>query len=150
MPFGHVDLKFSCPAKTFTCPANICTSPVKLMYTAGKISTCPDWKITCPVGHITTTDYLPWDKIYMPWACGHALMSSPDEIWTWPFLVKIWYLFLGISVNVKIWIPCNSSTCLFFDKMLWKHKGKCRIQVELAAHKTPYILYSPINFRLQL
>ena len=47
------------------------------MYTAGKISTCPDWKITCPVGHVTTKVYVPWDKIYMPRAHGHALMSSP-------------------------------------------------------------------------
>ena len=69
--------KFTCPAKIFTCPANICTSPVKLTYTAGKISTCPYWKITCPVGHVSTKVYVPWDKIYMPRACGHTLMSSP-------------------------------------------------------------------------
>ena len=76
-PSGTWFWKFTCPAKIFTCPANICTSPVKLMYTAGKISTCPDWKITCPLGHVTTKVYVPWDKIYMPRACGHALMSSP-------------------------------------------------------------------------
>ena len=35
---------------------------------------CPDWKITCPVGHVTTKVYVPWDKIYMPRARGHALM----------------------------------------------------------------------------
>ena len=48
------------------------------MYTAEKISTCPDWKIMCPVGHVTTKVYVPWDKIYMPWAHGQAVMSSPD------------------------------------------------------------------------
>ena len=53
-------------------------SPVKLMYTAGKISMCPVWKITCPVGHVATKVNVPWDKIYMSRACGHALMSSPD------------------------------------------------------------------------
>ena len=42
-----------------------------------KYSTCPDWKITCSVGHVITKFYVPWDKIYMPRACGHALMSSP-------------------------------------------------------------------------
>ena len=54
------------------------------MYTAGKISTRPDWKITCPVGHVTTKVCVPWDKIYMPRAHGHALMSSPDmpsKVW---------------------------------------------------------------------
>ena len=61
------------------CPANICTSPVRLMYTAGKISTCPDWKITCPVRQEATKFYVPWDKIYMPRACRHALMSSPVQ-----------------------------------------------------------------------
>ena len=50
------------------------------MHTAGKISTCPDWKITCPVGHVTTKFYVPWDKIYMPRACGHPLMSSPAVV----------------------------------------------------------------------
>ena len=72
--------KFTCPAKIFTCPANICTRPVKLLYTAGKISTCPDWKITCPVGYVTTKVFVPWDKIYMSRACGHALMWSPDPL----------------------------------------------------------------------
>ena len=76
-PSGMWFWKFTCPAKIFTCRANICTSPVKLMYTAGKISACPDWKITCPVGHVTTKVYVPWEKIYMPRACRHALMSSP-------------------------------------------------------------------------
>ena len=47
------------------------------MYTAGKVNTCPDLKITCPAGHVTTNVYVPWDKIYMPRAWGHALMSSP-------------------------------------------------------------------------
>ena len=28
-------------------------------------------------GHVTTKVYVPWDKIYMPRACGHTLMSSP-------------------------------------------------------------------------
>ena len=77
-PSGTWIWKCTCPAKIFTCPANICTSPVKLMYTSGKISTCPDWKITCPVGHVTRTVYAPWNKIYMPLACGHALLSSPE------------------------------------------------------------------------
>ena len=77
MPVRHVVLRIMCPAKIFTCSANICTSPIKLTYTAGKISTCPYWKITCPVGHITTEVSVPWDKIYMPRALGHALMSSP-------------------------------------------------------------------------
>ena len=71
MPIGHMVLKIDVPRKIFTCPANICTSPVKLMDTA-------DLKITCPVGHVTTKVYVPWDKIYMPRACGHALMSSPE------------------------------------------------------------------------
>ena len=69
--------KFTRPANIFTCPANICTSPVKLMYTAGKISTCPYWKITCPFGHVTAKVQVPWDKIYVPRACGHALTLSP-------------------------------------------------------------------------
>ena len=76
-PWGTWFWKFTCPAKIFTCLANICTGPVKLMYTAGKVSTCAYWKITCPVGHVTTNVYVPWDKIYMPRACGHTLMSSP-------------------------------------------------------------------------
>ena len=76
-PSGMWFWKFTCHAKIFKCPANIYTSPVKLMYTAGKISTCPDWKITCPVGHATTKVCVPWDKIYMPRACGHAFMSRP-------------------------------------------------------------------------
>ena len=78
-PSGTWIWKSACPAKIFTCPANICTSSVKVMNTAGKISTCPDWKTTCPDGHITTTVYVPWDKICMPQACGHTLMSSPAE-----------------------------------------------------------------------
>ena len=49
------------------------------MHTAGKISTCPDWKITCPLGHVTWKAYVPWDKIYIPRACEHALMSSTDK-----------------------------------------------------------------------
>ena len=56
----------------FMCPAK---------HTAGKISKCPDWKFTCPVGHVTTKVYVPWDKIYMPRARGHALMSSPEQCW---------------------------------------------------------------------
>ena len=69
----------TCPANIFTCPGGIATSPVNLMYTAWRISMCPGRKITCPVGHITTKVYVQWDKIYMPRACGHALMSSPDN-----------------------------------------------------------------------
>ena len=76
-PSGMWFWKFTCAAKIFTCPANICTSHVKIMYTAWKIITCPDWKITCPVGHMTTNICVPWDKIYMPRACGHDLMLSP-------------------------------------------------------------------------
>ena len=49
------------------------------MCTAEKISTRPDWKITCPVGHLTTNAYVPWNKIYMRRACGHALISSPAQ-----------------------------------------------------------------------
>ena len=79
-PSGMLFWKFTCPAKIFTCPANICTSPVKLIYTIVKISTCPHWKITCPVGHVTTKVYVPWDKIYMPPACRHTLMSSPGYV----------------------------------------------------------------------
>ena len=78
-PSGTWIWKSACPAKIFTCPANICTSSIKVMNTAGKISTCPDWKTTCPVGHITTTVYVPWDKINMPQACGHTLMSNAAE-----------------------------------------------------------------------
>ena len=47
------------------------------MYTAGKIKTWPDWKFTCPVGHVSIKVYEPWNKIYMPQACGHTLMLSP-------------------------------------------------------------------------
>ena len=72
------------------CPANICASPVRLVHTAGKISTCPDWKFTCPVGHVATKVYVPWDKIYMPRARGHTLMSSPgkDSVITTPIVYK--------------------------------------------------------------
>ena len=80
-PSGTWFQKIMCPAKIFMCPANICTSPAKLMYTAEKISTRPDWKITCPVGHVTTKVYVPWDKIYMPRACGHALLTNPVHQW---------------------------------------------------------------------
>ena len=47
------------------------------MYTAGKVSTCPDWRVICPVGHVTTEVYVPWDRMYVPRAYGHALMLSP-------------------------------------------------------------------------
>ena len=62
------------------CLANICTSPAKLMYTARKVSVCPDWKITCPVRHLTTKVYVPWNKMYLPRACGNALMLSPAHM----------------------------------------------------------------------
>ena len=63
------------------CSANIFQNPCKadVRYTAGKISMCPAWKITCPVGHIATKVNVLWDKIYMPRACGHALMLSPES-----------------------------------------------------------------------
>ena len=47
------------------------------MYTAGKISTCYDVqteKLLATSG-IKSQKFM--DKIYMPRACGHALMSSP-------------------------------------------------------------------------
>ena len=47
---------------------------------------CPAWKITCPVGHVSTQFNMPWDKIYMPRACGHALMSSPGS---WSTLAQV-------------------------------------------------------------
>ena len=72
-------LKCTQPAKVFTCPSNIWTSHVKVIYTAGKISMCPSRKITCLVAHATTKFYVPWDKIYMPWACRYTLISSPDQ-----------------------------------------------------------------------
>ena len=80
MPIGHVVLKIYVPCKNFDVPSQyICTSPVKLVYTTEKISACPDWKITCPVRHVTTKVYVSLDKIYMPWARGHALMSTPVQ-----------------------------------------------------------------------
>ena len=96
-PSGTCFLKFTCPAKIFTCPEKICTNPVKPMYTAGKVNTCPDLKITCPAGHVTTNVNVPWDKIYMPRACRHALMLSPDtgSAWNgrpWPGRSQNWML----------------------------------------------------------
>ena len=91
-PSGTWFWKLTCPENFFACPANICRSPVKLIYTAGKISPCPDWKITCPGGHVTTKLYVPWDKIYVPRACGHTLMSSPDlGTDTMTFLCVYWW-----------------------------------------------------------
>ena len=59
------------------------------MYTAEKISTCLDWNT---MYHIATKVYVPWDKIYMPRAHGHTLMSSP----------------VGASVdNVSLWLCLN-------------------------------------------
>ena len=75
---GHVVLKIYVPCRNFHMP-----SPVKLIYTARKITTCPDWKITCPVGHVIRKVCVPWDKIYMPQACGHPLMWSPGMKYQW-------------------------------------------------------------------
>ena len=130
------------------CPANICTSPVKLMYSAGKINTCPDWKITCPVRHVTTKFYMPWDKIYMPRACGHALMSSPDKIsalvqimaWCWPgdkplsepmLAFFYWRIHASLGLNAKIigWALSNThewnfignlNNCIQANNNIWK------------------------------
>ena len=48
------------------------------MYTAGKISTCPDQKNHLPSRAHNHKILCPWDKIYMPRACGHTLVSYPE------------------------------------------------------------------------
>ena len=64
------------------------------MYTAEKISTCPDWKIT-------TKCYVPWDKIYMPLACGHTLMSA-NPLKT----ADSWVLVSIVAADV-LWVFCS-------------------------------------------
>ena len=108
MPVGHMVLKIYVPCKIFHVPANICTTPVKLIHTAGKISTCPDWKITCLVEHVTTKSYVPWDKIYMPRACGRPLMSSPVILFV--MNSSDIYSFIRTLISVEE-IPCE-------DKMI--------------------------------
>ena len=117
-PSGTWFWKFTCHANIFMCPANICISPVKLMYTAGKISTCPDWKITCPVGHVTTKFYVPWVKIYMPRACGHALVSSPEleapiSHYHGCAMKCLFWVFAKSHLDMTLYSPlCSSDVCL--------------------------------------
>ena len=73
------------------------------MYTAGKISTFPDWKITCLVGHVTTKCYVPWDKIYMPRACRHTLMSENPlkTADSWVLVIIVAADVLGVFCSVE-------------------------------------------------
>ena len=110
----------------------------KLIYTAEKISTCSDWKITCPVGHATTKVYVPWDKIYMPSACGHALCrplildlrillstSGKQQIYTQKYSQgAVQNMVLNIGMLVQQHIKQKLSHRLFNMKSLWVEKKK--------------------------
>ena len=110
MPIRHVVLKIYVPCKNFHVPSQYLYKPCKayVYWWENKYSTCPAWKITCPVGHITTKVYVPWDKIYMPRACGHALMSSPviDSGWI-TYIFDRCYCSLAVTLNGifnKYWV----------------------------------------------
>ena len=76
MPIGHEVLKFMCHAKIFMCPATICTSPVKLMNTTEKNKYMLRMKSHLPCRASNHKSLCALGQIYMPWARGHAFMSS--------------------------------------------------------------------------
>ena len=79
MPIGHMVLKIYVPCKNFDVPSQYLYKPCQAYVYCWKNMYMPILKkITCPLRHVTTKVYVPWDKIYMPRARGHALMSSPD------------------------------------------------------------------------
>ena len=46
-----------------------------------KKSMCSTPQIACPVRHLAKQFYMPWDKMYMPRACGHtSMLSHIDEM----------------------------------------------------------------------
>ena len=78
MPNRHMFVKIHTPCKKIHIPLQYLYKPCKAYIYCWENKYMP-WlkKITCPVGHATTKVYVPWDKIYMPRACGHTLMLSP-------------------------------------------------------------------------
>ena len=84
MPIGHVVLKMYVPCKNFHVPATICTSPVKLMFTTEKNKYMPRMKSHLPCRASNHKSLCALGQIYMPWAHGHAFMSSSlseCEVW---------------------------------------------------------------------
>ena len=65
------------PSKKFHVLSQYFCKPCKVYEYCWENKYAQTEKITCPVEHVTTNVYLPWDRIYMPRACGHALMLSP-------------------------------------------------------------------------
>ena len=109
-PAGMYFWKLTCPAKIFHVPRQYLSKPCKAHVYCCENKYMPWLKVTCPVGPITTKVYVPWDKIYMPRACGHALMSSPAfsnfnsctvEVWEWISYHTLWWMWLLTHAGIK-------------------------------------------------
>ena len=80
MPIGLVVLKIYVPCKIFYMPSQYLYKPCKAYVYCWKNKYMPTLKNHFPSrarNHKSLLKYVPWDKIYMPRARGHALMLSP-------------------------------------------------------------------------
>ena len=114
MPIGHMVLKIHVPCKYFHVPSQYLYKPCKAYVYYRENKYVPRLK------HVTTKVYVPWNKIYMPRACGHALMSSPALI----LISILWYpshryiSMLWFSSFVQSILQKNTATTLWLTRII--------------------------------